>query len=209
MAQQEIQEMIECQGVWEIVYKKDPSIETRIWHISNIDYSDKYPHCIIAFCHELGDDVTFSFRKIKSAKRYWINFYDDETAPVSGLYLFTCRGDNHLFVESYHLDKGERLYKYFENEYEHSDGWFDVIPLAYHFVEGDEIEYNWNESDGMFHKDAYDDVYDDEIIHISLGRIKNQIICYFKDKGRLKVFEYGEIAHCRYWEIREKMHIIE
>ena len=136
MKKEEINEILEYQGVYEIVYRKDD--DERIWHISNIEVHKDYEgNVITAYCHELERDINFSISKIVSAKRYWIDILDDnDVAPQSGIYLFVCRGDNHLITELYRLDKGERLYKYFEGEYDHSDGWFEVIPLAYHFVCG-------------------------------------------------------------------------
>ena len=134
MKKEEINEILEYQGVYEIVYRKDD--DERIWHISNIEVHKDYEgNVITAYCHELERDINFSISKIVSAKRYWIDILDDnDVAPQSGIYLFVCRGDNHLITELYRLDQGERLYKYFEGEYDHSDGWFEVIPLAYHFV---------------------------------------------------------------------------
>lgn len=67
-------------------------------------------------------------------KYTFINGYDD-IAPKSGIYVFACQGDNHIVYEMYMLKKGERLYKYFEEDYAHSDGWLGVRPVAYHYAE--------------------------------------------------------------------------
>ena len=125
---------MERHGVHEIVYRKDD--EERVWHISNIELHKDYDGKVVtAFCHESEKDLNYSVSKVVSARRYWIDFIEkDEVAPPSGTYLFTCRGDNHLITELYHLDQGERVYKYFEGEYGHMNGWFEVIPLAYHHV---------------------------------------------------------------------------
>lgn len=53
----------------------------------------------------------------------------DTTASIDGLYLIECSGDNHTFQELYKYKKGERIWKYFEGEYEHTNGWFEVEPL--------------------------------------------------------------------------------
>lgn len=134
MTREETNEIIERQGVYEIVYRKDD--EERVWYISNIDLHKDYDGKVVtAFCHELEKDLNYSISKIVSARRYWIDIIEeDDVAPQSGIYLFTCRGDNHLITELYHLDQGERFYKYFEGEYGHMNGWFEVIPLAYHLV---------------------------------------------------------------------------
>ncbi len=134
MRKEEINEILECQGVYEIVYRKDD--DERIWHISNIELHKDYEgNVITAYCHELEKDINYSISKIVSAKRYWIDILEEiDVAPQSGIYLFICRGDNHLITELYYLDQGEKLYKYFEGEYGQSNGWFEGIPLAYHFV---------------------------------------------------------------------------
>ena len=43
--------------------------------------------------------------------------------------LIECLGDNHTFCELYKYRKGERLWKYFEGEYERTNGWFVVKPI--------------------------------------------------------------------------------
>lgn len=133
MNKEQLNEMIKLQGIYEIIYKKEQ--EERTWHISDIEKHDN--NCIRAYCHEIRKDLVFSIRKIVSVNRYWIDIlYEEEKAPISGIYLFVCRGDNHLIAELYRLEQGEKLYKYFEGEYHHMNGWFEVIPLAYHYVEG-------------------------------------------------------------------------
>lgn len=113
MTREETNEIIERQGVYEIVYRKDD--EERVWHISNIELHKDYDGKVVtAFCQELEKDLNYSISKIVSARRYWIDIIEeDEVAPQSGIYLFTCRGDNHLITELYHLDQGERFYKFF------------------------------------------------------------------------------------------------
>ena len=138
--------MIESQGVYEIVYRKEN--EERIWHISSIEISkDSGDNCITAFCHEIEQYLNFSIMKILSVQKYWIDIFDkNDLAPESGVYLFTCRGDNHLITELHSLEKGEPLYKFFEGDYSHSNGWFTVIPLAYHRVsdlKSGISEYGW------------------------------------------------------------------
>lgn len=59
----------------------------------------------------------------------------DAIAPEKGLYMFACKG-GHYYVhhEFYPLQKGERLFRYFEEEHRHSDNNFPVIPVAFHYV---------------------------------------------------------------------------
>ena len=67
-------------------------------------------------------------------KRWCEILSDTAVAPYDGLYVFACRGDMHLVFEMYMLHEGERLWKYFENEHIHYDGWVDVDPLAFHCI---------------------------------------------------------------------------
>lgn len=53
----------------------------------------------------------------------------DAAVSIDGLYLIECAGDNHSFSELYKYRKGERLWKYFEGEYEHANGWSTVKPI--------------------------------------------------------------------------------
>ena len=98
MTREETNEIIERQGVYEIVYRKDD--EERVWHISNIELHKDYDGKVVtAFCHELEKDLNYSISKIVSARRYWIDIIEeDDVAPQSGIYLFTFRGDNHLIT---------------------------------------------------------------------------------------------------------------
>lgn len=53
----------------------------------------------------------------------------DAIASIDGLYLIECFGDNHTFCELYKYRKGERLWKYFEGEYERTNDCFVVKPI--------------------------------------------------------------------------------
>lgn len=133
MTKQEIDQMILCDSLYEIVYRKEESQE-RVWYISNIKAAGK--ECITGFCHDISKELTFRIDKIVSAKEYWTRIKDENVlAPKNGTYLMICRGDHHTITELYHLEKGERFYKYFEDDYSHMNGWFWVIPLAYHFID--------------------------------------------------------------------------
>ena len=73
--------------------------------------------------------------KFYSNKDEIYNTYDkNDLVPQSGLYIFACKADNHIEYELYRLEKGERLWKYFTDDFAHYDGYFDVEPLAYHFI---------------------------------------------------------------------------
>lgn len=51
------------------------------------------------------------------------------TASIDGLYLIECSSDNHTFHELYKYRKGERIWQYFEKEYEHPNGETMVKPI--------------------------------------------------------------------------------
>ena len=70
----------------------------------------------------------------------WIDIKnEEELTPMSGLYLFNCRGDNHSFFEVHELDKGEKLCKHYLVH--HFDGWAVVKPVRCHYVEDDKKEF--------------------------------------------------------------------
>ena len=114
--------MIKCQGIYEIDYKKED--EERIWHISNIEISKTCgSRCFTAFCHEIEKDLTFSWSKISSAKRYWIDILDEDNAQAEsdGLFVLACMEDNHIGRRLAYIKKGKRFSQF---------GW----ALAYHLV---------------------------------------------------------------------------
>lgn len=129
--------------VYEIDYLNRSEI-VRCWHICNIQYSEEFGDShIIAHVNELHKDLTFRIDRILRFDKYWVDILDEnDTASTEGLYVFACRGDNHIYIEMYMMKQGELLYKYFNDEYSHCDGWFHVIPLAYHFVDINAIEEN-------------------------------------------------------------------
>ncbi len=129
MTFEEIASMVESQGVYEIVYLKDNT--ERIWHISNIESLKEYNNkCIVAYCHELKKDLTLAIKSILSAKRYWIDIFDESnTAEDGGLYVLACLEDNYVGRRVAYINRGERFCKY-----------GDV--LAYHLVPGFCIDNN-------------------------------------------------------------------
>lgn len=65
---------------------------------------------------------------------FWRKFTSGEIAPENGLYVFACAGDNHILFEIHRLEKGEKLWKYYEGDFEHCNGWAIVIPEAYYYL---------------------------------------------------------------------------
>lgn len=64
----------------------------------------------------------------------WHEVTEETVAELSGIYLFLCRGDNHLLYEVYEVPKGFYLMSNFISNYEHSDGWTVIKPLYYYYV---------------------------------------------------------------------------
>ncbi|MBQ8991785.1 MAG: hypothetical protein IJ084_07295 [Prevotella sp.] len=86
----------------------------------------------------------------------WIEVHEEIKAPSKGLYLFEVLGDNHIFYELYKYDKGESLYKYFQGEYEHTDGYFVVKPYKNCFIpEYDAISWADYPKNGTLYVVAY------------------------------------------------------
>lgn len=136
MIKTEIEKAIKYQGEIEIEYR-NLERNTSVRHIFDMNYSNKYGNNYIeAYCRESEGYLTFRIDRIISVKWIWIEIYDiDDTAPKTGLYVFACRYDNHIELEIYRLNEREKLWKYFTEEYEHHDGYFEVTPLAYHYID--------------------------------------------------------------------------
>lgn len=140
MTLEEAHTMIECQGVYEIIYRKDDT--EHLWHISNIEMAVGYNEkAILAYCYEKDKDLTFSISKIVSAKRYWIDILvDDIVADKDGLYVLACMEDNYIGRRLAHINKGERF-----NDYA-GPNW----ALAYHLVP----EFSFIFSDGWLNNET-------------------------------------------------------
>lgn len=148
--------MVGSQDSFEIDYCKTNG-EKRTYHIVDMSFSKEYGNnYICAYCTEVCAYLTFKIDNINGIRHAWIEIFDAElTAPTSGIYVFACRGDNHLEFEMYRMYKGERLWKYFENEYAHMNGWFVVEPLAYYFVEFYPEETQWRLFDSFSENKSY------------------------------------------------------
>lgn len=106
-----------------------------------IGYSSIYEYELLV---EFEKGCLIKQRKIdNNDKKHWFKFEDDDIALKSGIYVFSCAGDNHILFEIHRLEKGERLWKYFEGDFEHCNGWAVVIPEAYHYLS----EYEPNSSE--------------------------------------------------------------
>lgn len=133
MAFNEIETAIKQQGVIEIDYENQMG-KRSLLHISCLE--KKKDGNILAFCKESQSNLTLIAERIHILKWIWKNIYSQEdVTPRKGIYIFACRGDNHLVFECYQMEKGELLWKYFIGEYAHCDGWLDVEPLSYHVID--------------------------------------------------------------------------
>lgn len=153
MTKEQIDEMIECQDVYEIEYEKDQ--EKRIRHISNIEYSDKYDgKCILAFCHESQSDLVFNIRKICSAKKYWIGIpTKDARAPKDGVYLIACAGIGQGIDIEYRL----RVLRQDDVLTDESESW--AKPIAYHYLAFyNTPENEWTDLNLLMHTWEYKEI---------------------------------------------------
>lgn len=101
---------------------------------------------------EFENGFLINHREIDNSDiRQWFKFEDNDIALKSGIYVFACTGDNHILFEIHRLDEGERLWKHFEGNFEHNNGWAVVIPEAYHYLpEYDSISTEWVSCDSFF-----------------------------------------------------------
>lgn len=70
----------------------------------------------------------------------WVDISSTSSAPISGLYLIECLGDNHTFYEVCELMKGELIISRFTNEKVHLSGWSVVKPKRYFFIPYPQVE---------------------------------------------------------------------
>lgn len=65
----------------------------------------------------------------------WVKIEDDSiTISADGIYVFLCRGDNHLLYEIHELYRGSPILSNFQGAKLHFDGWFSVKPLYYYYI---------------------------------------------------------------------------
>lgn len=230
-----IRSLIGSQNSFEIEYCKTNG-EKRTHHIMDLSFSKEYGNNYIsAYCTEECTYLTFKIDRINGIRQAWIEIFNTEaTAPKSGIYIFACRGDNHLEFEMYRMYKGERLWKYFENENAHMNGWFRVDPLAYYFVEFYPDDAQWLPCDSFSEDESYqryeivayrkkeNDIHyalrlhslwqEDDFINLKHDNYDED---YWQETYFLasyKFSKYTEENHVRHWklyeEMKEKRHIL-
>ena len=64
----------------------------------------------------------------------WHNIDKETVAPISGLYLIECSGDNHIVYEIHEYMVNTLFSEYFTEGSAHMNGWHTVKPLRYLFV---------------------------------------------------------------------------
>lgn len=64
----------------------------------------------------------------------WVKVEENQKVPQTGIYLFLCRGDNHLLYEVHELYKGMEILASFQGDRVHTDGWFSVKPICYYYI---------------------------------------------------------------------------
>ena len=68
----------------------------------------------------------------------------DMKAPVSGIYLFAIRDDNHISYECRKLNEGEYFYCAVDTSNTDTTDWF--VPIAYHFCKEFVVSNGFSES---------------------------------------------------------------
>lgn len=64
----------------------------------------------------------------------WVKIVEGSVAQKDGIYLFLCKGDNHLIYEVHELMRGTSLMWNFQDERLHKDGWHIVKPIYYYYI---------------------------------------------------------------------------
>ncbi len=145
MTRGESTEIIEHQGVYEIVYQKEGE-EPSTWHISDIEYDKQFgEYCICAFCIECNKKLTFNINRIVSFRDYWTGILSNhDTAPCDGLYLIVLVYGVDVDYAIWHLKEGECFS-------EIKPHWSK--PIAFHCIPEFEKDNDlWSPKEIVFHK---------------------------------------------------------
>ena len=94
MERKDIEIAIEQQGVIEIDYTNQMGKRSFL-HITRLVIENE--RNLIAICKESQTSLHFKFERIQNMKWIWRNIFSmDDVASKDGLYVFACKGDNHL-----------------------------------------------------------------------------------------------------------------
>ena len=126
MTREDVAEMIERQGVYEIVYQKEGK-EPSTWHISDIEFDKQFSGtCISAFCIDCNKELVFNIKRIVSFREYWKGILsNNDTAPYDGLYLIALVYGLDIDYAVWRLREGECFSKI-------KPHWCQ--PIAFHFI---------------------------------------------------------------------------
>ena len=109
---------------------------TLLWKAPNIKvwYQERKYKNICTWVMEHKAELPFDPTVINAGE--WIKIEENSNPIVQkdGIYIFICRGDNHLYYEIYGLYRGFELLSPFQGEKTHSNGWFTARPLYYYYV---------------------------------------------------------------------------
>lgn len=135
MTKEQIDQAIKARADIFIEYSKD-GVTIKPYQLTKLSYSEKYgKNCICGTPIDSDTELTFRVDRIKNVELHWNDFFGSNTvAPETGLFLMACRGDNHLVFELMKYKKGDRFWELYEGANEHYNGWFEVDPLAYHYI---------------------------------------------------------------------------
>lgn len=145
MIETKVKELIEKKDIDSVMIQYCKDEELLPYVLYDLNYSDKYgKRYVQAYCNQYRDQLfTFKIDRIKDIKPIWVKAKSNDVVSISGIYVFACAGDNHILFEIHRLEKGEKLWKYFEGEFEHCNDWVEVSPVAYYYLP----EYEPNSSE--------------------------------------------------------------
>lgn len=105
-----------------------------IWRLSDIIdwFQEKIEEKHYAWAIKHMDELPFEPTVINAGE--WIKVEKNQTVPKTGIYLFICAGDNHLFYEMHELRRGMDILWCFQGDRSHTDGWTLVKPLYYYYI---------------------------------------------------------------------------
>ena len=118
-----------------ITYSKDGGIP-REFHLIRLSYSPKYGNdYLVGYSTEYDSELTFKIDKIIDADIEWLDVLPpDYFVKRDGLYLVTCRSDNHMEYELRKYNKGEDMIALYKNEDGVESPYYEYNLLSYHYI---------------------------------------------------------------------------
>lgn len=105
-----------------------------IWRLSDIIewFQEKRVEKHYAWAIKHMDELPFEPAVINAGE--WVKVEENQKVPKTGIYIFLCKGDNHLLYEVYELIAGTDLLWHFQGDRSHTDAWSFVKPLYYYYI---------------------------------------------------------------------------